>query len=342
MPKSQGGSHYAGSHVRAVLQSRTVATLVLGVGYIGSRLVQELLFQGRDVVAVDNFFSTDRRAIEAFRYAAGFTLVEGSIVDDAVIDTAIAAAGDVDSIYLLAAQSSAHPDAASPAYTEEVNLGGPRRLLDAVVQRRVEVPIVFASSMRVYGSPLPPVVEESTPYGAFADLSHLSKCYVEKLLEMYSETRGLCCRSVRLGLVYGVAPVMKTDRRFMTAPNLFSYQAANGQTIEIRNGDALPLIHADDAMRSLVWTAERIQNRGYTIVNAVSEMASLVTVAEELRRAAASKEQDVNVRIGEGVRKVSETVSVVRSALDSLGFRGQRRLAEGIAETYDHFLVHGQ
>jgi len=326
----------------AVLQSPSVATLVFGVGYLGSRLVQELLYQGREVVALDNFFASDRRAIDGFDQAPGFRFVEGSIVDPAAVQRAFDLARDLDGVYLLAAQASAHPEAAAPEYTEEVNLRGPRLILDAFVARQPRVPIVVASSTRVYGTPLPETVDESSPYGVFSDLAHLSKCYVEKLLEMYAALHGLTCRAVRLGLVYGVAPVMKTDPRFMTAPNLFCFQAASGATIEVRGGDPLAVIHVDDAIQALLWTAERTGANGFAVANAVAAVTTIPEIADQVRQIGETRELTVAIRSLIGSTDRSTVMPVVRSALDRLGFSPRRTLPEGLAETFDHFLVHGQ
>ena len=90
-----------------MLEWRSVATVVYGVGYIGSRLVQDLLYQGRDVVGLDNLFSTDPRAIDGFRRAPTFQFVEGSILDPTSVERALDLAGNVDAVFVLAAQSSA-------------------------------------------------------------------------------------------------------------------------------------------------------------------------------------------------------------------------------------------
>lgn len=340
--KSQGDSQPAGKHGTAVLQSPSVATLVIGVGYVGSRLVQELLYQGRDVVAIDNFFASDRRAVDGFRQVKSFRFVEGSILDPATIGRALDLAADVEVVYLLAAQASAHPDAASADYTEDVNLRGPRRVLDEIVRRGLDVPIVLASSTRVYGSPLPPVVDESTPYGCFTDLAHLSKCYAEKLLELYAAVHHLTCRVVRLGLVYGVAPVLKTDPRFMTAPNLFCLRAARGEPLDVRSADPVATIHVEDATRALLWTGEILDVGGYAVRNAATAVVTIPRIAEEVRRLAESRE--VTVRINQVRRGPAEVSSlpVLRSRLEQEGFVAQRSLSDGLVETLDHFLVHGQ
>ncbi len=325
-----------------MLQCPSVATVVFGIGYIGSRLIQELLFQGREVVALESFFASDRRAVDGFGQARGFRCIEGSIVDAAAVDEVLREADEIESVFLLAAQASAHPSAATAEYTEDVNLRGPRVVLDALTRRHLAGSIVYASSTRVYGSPLPSLVDEQTPLGVFSDLAHLSKCYAEKLLQMYAARYNLPCRVVRLGLVYGVAPIMKTDSRFMTAPNLFCYQAATGAPIEVRSADPLAVIHVSDATQALLLAAETHFPDQFLVFNGASDVTTIPDVAEMIRRFAESREITVTVRNFAKVGRTDSRLPVVRSALDNLGFAPKWHLEEGLAETFDHFLVHRQ
>lgn len=311
---------------------------MFGAGYIGSRLIQDLLDQGREVVAFDNFFASDRRTIEEFQRRAGFRLVEGSIVDPTAIERAFALVPDLDAVYLLAAQASAHPEAATPEYSEEANLRGPRLVLDAAARRGLVAPIVFASSTRILGSPLPAVVDEATPYGIVGDLAHLSKCYVEKLFEMYAAVHRLRCRVVRLGLVYGIAPVMKTDPRFMTAPNLFCYRATQRAPLEVRSHVPLALIHVEDASGALRWAAERMSGSGFAIFNAPAQVSTIPEVAEQVRRIGEARGLSVSVRPSGEERTVDQpAMPIFRSALAASGFSARRGLCEGLDEAFDYF-----
>ena len=325
-----------------MLQCRTVATVVFGTGYIGSRLVQELLFQGRDVIAVDNFFASDRRAISGFHRAHGFRLMEGSIVDPVAVERALGLTADIDSVYLLAAQASAHPDAAPADYTEEVNLRGPRVVLEALVRCRPGIPVVFASSTRVYGTALPDQVDETTPYGVMTDLAHLSKCYVEKLMEMYAAVYHLQCRVVRLGLAYGVAPVMKTDVRFMTAPNLFCYQAATGCPLEVRGDAPLALIHVEDAARALLCAGDARHMGSFVVYNGASAVSSVPLIAEEVRRLGEARGLEVVIHNRVQQSEGRSGWPAIRSALERVGFSPRRELGEGLSETLDYFMVSAQ
>jgi UDP-glucose 4-epimerase len=239
-------------------------------------------------------------------------------------------------VFNLAAQSSARPDAASPEYTEEANLRGPRLVLEA--QRRFGVRTqVYASSLRVYGDSLPPLFDEASPYGRFSDLSHLSKVYAEKLLEMHVGLAGgeLVGRSVRLGLVYGPSPVMKTDYRFMTAPNKFCLQVARGEELAVWGESRLGLIHVGDAVRALRLAADP-RLGGYAAVNAASEVTTVPEIARLVAEAAAQR--GIEARIRPPLADHARSIGSAPSRLREVGFEPRRGLREGLAETLAYFL----
>lgn len=283
-----------------------MAVLVAGIGYLGAPLVADLLASGEDVFGIENYFSTDRRSLQSL-VRAGLRLFEGSITSPVAVRKVFEAAGQIDTLYLLAAQASAHPQAAPASYTERTNLLGPRLVLDAAVKQRVGA-IVYASSSKLYGEELPPAVPEDTPFGVISDLAHLAKCYAEKLTEMYAVRNGIAARSVRLGVVYGLGPVMKHDERFMTAPNKFCRQAALGESLVIHAGAQRPtgFIYLADAVRALQLSAKHAGRGGYAPVNAAPQTASVREVAEIVAGAAA--------RRGLLTRVISEGLSTPRPA----------------------------
>ncbi len=315
-----------------------MAFLVAGVGYIGSRLVEELLNRGEEVVAIDNLFSTDSLIIRDFQRRPRFQFVRGSVANPKALRGALSLAGEGHTIFSLAAQASAHPDAASASYTERTNLVAPRLMLEAMREFGVGS-IVFASSFKVYGDELPPVIEEGTPYGRFRDLSHLSKCYAEKLMEMFALLDGLRCVTLRLGIVYGLAPVMKRDYRFMTVPNKFSLQAVRHEEMVINAaaGNPTGFIHVADAASALLAAGLHKQFKGYTPVNAATEIAGVAEVAQLVAEIAGARGLTCNIR-KQG--QVSDRESPkVRSRLAETGFVPRHTLRTGLGEVIDYFRV---
>src|SRR6266511_1870812 len=198
---------------------RPVAALLTGVGYIGAALLRRLVERGERVVALDNFYSTPRESVAAtLPECASF--IEGDVADPQVVAAAFRKAtadraADL-TVYHLAAQPSAAAAMREPDVTERSNLAGARLVLEAARDRAAKV--VFGGSFRVYGDDLlGQTIDEETPYGRVGDLSHLSKIYVEQLGRML----GGDFISVRLGVTYGLSPIMKNTPAFMTVPNLF-------------------------------------------------------------------------------------------------------------------------
>ena len=309
-------------------------SLILGVGYLGSALAARLCAAGQSVVGLENGFATPWDTLTGFseRLGGRLTLLRGDVRDAGALEQAFAAAEPVDAVYLLAAQASAHAGAAPPEYTEETNLRAPRLVLDAAL-RHGSPPVVYGSSFRVYGAPLSGLVDESAPYGAFRDLSHLSKVYAEKLGELYAHTTGISFAPVRLGIVYGIGPVMKRDPHFVTVPHAFALRAVRREPLPVNPGGADPLgfIHLDDAVEALI--AARAP--GYAPANAVSELLSVLDVASAIAGAATERGWECAVHApGAMIPTAGPQVS---SRLLASGWRPARSLVETAGELLDYY-----
>lgn len=311
-----------------------MAVLVTGLGYLGAALAEQVLRQGETVVAIENRFSTDDAALDRLA-GAGVRLIPGDVADPAVVARAFALA-PVATVYHFAAQASGHPDAASAEYTERTNLQGPRVLLDAMLHHGAR-DIVFASSLKVYGDNPSGVVGEDHPYGCQRDLSHLSKIYVEKLLELYAARHGLRCLALRYGVVYGLGPVFKTDERFMTVPNKFARRAARGEPLTVHGGGrtAVGFVHLADAVRATLAAAGHPGFAGYTPLNVNGEVATLANLARLVVAAGAARGLAVAVEgltASDGADTPGFTVT---SGLDAVPFRYERTLRDGVGEVLD-------
>lgn len=313
-----------------------MASLVTGIGYIGAKLVEHLLDSGESVVGLDSFFSTDRAAVEKLAEHPRFTFVEGDIREWTEVRRAFEVGAPIETVYHMAAQASGHPTAAPTRFTEETNLIGPRIVLQQSAEAGVRT-FVFGGSVQVYGRRVEGVVDESRPYGPILDLSHLSKAYVEKLMEMFAHTRGLRCLSARLGLVYGLSPVMKTDPRFMTAPNRFCRQVALGEASRVDASAYYPtgMIHVADAARGLAALAKWPED-GYAAVNLVGETASVAEVAWTVRRLAAERGLEAKIEFPADP-PVPPSVRFT-SSMSRVGFAPERSLEVGPRETLTYFL----
>jgi nucleoside-diphosphate-sugar epimerase len=320
-----------------------VTALITGIGYIGAALAEALLAAGERVVGLENGFSTVPAAVTRLAKHPRFTLVRGSINSTRSIERAFVAATDPDGdrrgpvVYHLAAQASAHPQAAPPSYTEATNLAAPRLVYEAAARHGAGA-FVYGSSFRVYGDELSGSVGESTPYGFIGDLSHLSKVYAEKLLEMYAVPDGVPVANVRLGVVYGLGPVMKDDPRFLTVPNLFCLRTVAGQPLMVHAGANRPIgfLHLDDAVKALRLSAEiaRSREKGAWPINAVSEVLGVGEVAAIVEREARARGLSPKI---DGAGPLTGPRWSVASSLDAAGFRATRSMQESLGEILDYY-----
>ncbi|MGI5837532.1 MAG: NAD-dependent epimerase/dehydratase family protein [Chloroflexota bacterium] len=316
-----------------------MGSLITGIGYIGSRLAEMLLDSGEPVVGLDNLFSTDTTLIQRLCTRPGFTFVEGDVSDEQAVRRAFNAGIEIETVYHMAAQSSARPDAAPVRYTEETNLIGPRVVLEQACEAGVHT-FVFGSSLQIYGRRVSGSVDENRAFGPLLDMNHLSKIYVEKLMEMFSINREIRCIAARIGLVYGKGPVMKADPRFMTAPNKFCWQAARGETLRVDASGFQPtsMVHLDDVCRGLLamsrWSVPR-----FSALNLIGETASPAQVAEMVCRIGASR--GLQVRLESTPPEKPVAGCSFQSALESTGFSPTKSLERDLPAVLDFYLNEG-
>jgi UDP-glucuronate 4-epimerase len=183
-------------------------TLVTGgAGFIGSNLVDRLLADGAEVIAVDNFDPFYPQAnkwsnlIQA-RANPRFRLLELDIRDAERIQHVVQEARP-DAIVHLAARAGVRPSIADPALYTEVNVIGTVHLLEAACRLEPRPRFVYASSSSVYGDrPNAPFRETDSvdlpvsPYAA-------TKKACELLAHTFHHLHGLPVTGLRFFTAYG-------------------------------------------------------------------------------------------------------------------------------------------
>lgn len=198
-----------------------------GAGFIGANLCRHLTTEpGVDEVVVVDDLSTGTLAnLDGIKA----DLIVGSILDDAVLDAALAGAA---SVVHLAARPSVPRSIADPAASHEANATGTLRVLEAV--RRHDVPhIVVASSSSVYGAnPTLPKHEDlapspRSPYAA-------SKLATESYALAWAQVWGLDALAFRFFNVFG--PLQAAGHAYAAVIPAFVDAALAGRPVEV-HGD---------------------------------------------------------------------------------------------------------
>lgn len=247
--------------------------LILGAGYLGAAIAARALDAGDDVVLADNWFATERTQLSVLE-PRGASVVTADLRDPDAMRALVADAAP-SKVLLLASQASRPISFEDPVYTEQTNLVGVRHVVDAVVAAGGP-PIVFASSMNVYGHGLAGDVDADRPYGPQGDLAHLSKVYAELYLRMEADRHDLDLSLLRLGIVYGPSPVEHDRPESQTVVDKFRRLAAAGEALTLDGGGraTISVVHVDDAARIFLEAHDEVGNVAAETIT-VADIAAL-------------------------------------------------------------------
>jgi nucleoside-diphosphate-sugar epimerase len=196
-----------------------------GAGFLGAHLCETLLARGDQVVALDNFATSDGSAIEHLANYAGFDFVEGDVCEGPRID------GHFDAIAHLACPASPDEYLRLPLETLSIGSHGSEFVLRLAQLNRCRV--LLASTSEVYGDPLVrPQREEYwgnvNPIGPRSVYDE-SKRYAEAIFMATRRTRGVNTGIVRIFNTYGPG-LRPNDGRVVSN---FIAQALNGDSLTI-------------------------------------------------------------------------------------------------------------
>ena len=170
-----------------------------GTGFIGSHLTERLVADGHEVCVLDNFSTGKSRNLSAAIESGNLKIERADI--RRIPTSLIRRLGRVDVVCHLAALTEVQNSVKNPILTNDVNLVGTLRVLEAARKLRAKR-VVFASSAAVYGTIKRfPVGEDASiapisPYGA-------SKAASEAYCRAFEENFGIETVSLRYFNVYG-------------------------------------------------------------------------------------------------------------------------------------------
>ena len=183
-------------------------TLVTGgAGFIGSHLVDRLLADGGEVIAIDNFDPFYEEAKKRANLAgasrhAHFRLVEMDIRDGEGIGRVVREARP-DAVVHLAARAGVRPSIADPALYAQVNVVGTVHLLEACSRLADRPRFVYASSSSVYGDRPTAPFRETDPVDLPVSPYAATKKACELMAHTFHHLHGLPVTGLRFFTAYG-------------------------------------------------------------------------------------------------------------------------------------------
>jgi len=295
-----------------------------GAGFIGSHLVDALLADGIDVLAVDDL-SRGRR--EQVNTAAEFTRMD--VADPRLIELVGAHRPDI--VFHLAAQIDVRRSVADPVADTQTNVVGTVNLLHASAQHGVRRVVFASSGGAIYGDtdviPTPESHElrPASPYGT-------AKLCGEAYGTLYQRMRGLEFIALRYANVYGPRQDPHGEAGVVA---IFAQRLLRDAAVTI-NGDGLQTrdyVYVDDVVRA---NLAAMSSRTPDAVNIGTGVETDVDgLYERVRRVSGTEARTVHgdAKPGEQRRSCLD----IGHARTALGWEPSVALDEGLRRTTDFF-----
>jgi CDP-paratose 2-epimerase len=320
-----------------------------GAGFIGSNLADRLAGEGHEIIVYD---ALSRPGVERNlawlreRHGNRITSVIGDIRDE---DEVVRAAADAKAVFHFAAQVAVTTSMVDPREDFEINVRGTINLLDAVRTRAVPVPVIFASTNKVYGDlgdlPFAELDDRYEPVGLIARRGiderrpldfhtpyGCSKGAADQYVLDYARSFGIPTAVFRMSCIYGQRQMGTEDQGWVAH---FLIRALEGQPITIYGDgkqvrDILDVQDAVNAYIAALANIDRVQGRAFNLGGGPENAVSLRQLLDEMREVT-GREVDVRFedwRPGDQRWYVSDTHSA-RSELSLAKPRGWRN---GVAD----------
>jgi nucleoside-diphosphate-sugar epimerase len=309
--------------------AKTKALVTGGAGFIGSRLVKELLRVGYDVVVLDNM-STGKESFLSKKAA----LVRGDCRDYDTVYKTIEEHEPV-VVFHLAAQSKVLPSLKKGVdfvqFSIEQNVLATENVLKAIVQTR---PVsdshngainskkkqhlgmksfkgvqkfIYAGSSTFYGNSLRNLpFQENSKYNVLQQKTASTSPYAttkamgETIVKLYSESYHVPTIILRLFMVFGPNEPSEGLDGVVTGKFLKQFKANEDLKIEGSGNHFRDFVHVDDVARAFVLAAQssteqngRVFNVGSGKLKTINEIAELIQPDEKKRIHVAERKNDL-------------------------------------------------
>ncbi len=299
-----------------------------GAGFLGSHLCDRLIAQGHRVIALDSFFTGNRRNVQQLLGHPNFEVIEHDVVDPIHID-------GLDEIYNLACPASPVHYQHDPVHTMKTSVLGALNTLE--LARKSNAKIFQASTSEVYGDPI--VHPQPEGYWGHVNPIGIRSCYdegkraAETLFFDYHRQHKLRIRVVRIFNTYG--PRMAADDGRVVSN--FIVQALQGKDLTVygEGSQTRSFCYADDLVEGFI----RLMNADDTVTGPVNignpGEFTMLELAERVLRLTGSQSKLIHFPLPEDDPK--QRRPDISKAKELLGWVPTVALEEGLARTIAYF-----
>ena len=217
-----------------------------GAGYVGSRLVPELLKKGYEVVVLDLFLYGED-IFNEWKSNPRLTLIKGDIRDSKAVEKSLK---KCDAVIHLACISNDPSFELNPKLGKSINLDSFEPFVLLAKKHKIQR-FIFASSSSVYGVKKEENVTEELDLEPLTDYSKF-KAECEKLLLKHM-SEDFICTILRPATVCGYAPRQRLD----VVVNILTNLAYHTGKVKIMGGSQTrPNVHIEDMIRAYLLVLE--------------------------------------------------------------------------------------
>ena len=245
-----------------------------GAGFVGGRLVRNLVEQGARVTVLDDLFTGQAEIIPT---SAQF--VQGSVTDEALVRELVA---DASIVFHLAARNII-ASTKNPRDDFETNIGGTLNVLLAARESRPDR-VVYTGSASVYGNPRSIPINEDDPVTMLSPYA-VSKMGGEHYCQAFYENYGVRVAIVRYSNVYGIG--QRPDNPYCGVVSKFYASAMVGEPLQI-HGDGMQtrdFTYIDDAVEATLMAGIHPRAEGEVFNIGTGIETSVNALAEAIGRA---------------------------------------------------------
>lgn len=305
-----------------------------GAGFIGSALVQKLLKDGHQVVAIDNFnhyYDVSLKHARANTLLAGCPLYVIDITKKEEL-AALCKSYSFDVVCHLAAQAGVRYSVEAPEVYVTTNILGTQNILEVMKESGISR-MVYASTSSAYGTDTPAPFSETAAADKPVSVYAATKRSAEMIAHNYFVQYGIQTTCLRFFTVYG--PWSRPDMAMFK----FAKKMLNGEPIELYNDGNLKrdFTYIDDIIDG--FAAAVTTPLGYEIVNLGNggpiALGDFVTTLERSLGVSAKK---VFLPMQQG--DVFETHANIEKARELLHFEPKVHFTDGVARFAEWFVAY--
>lgn len=296
-----------------------------GAGFVGSHLVDKLMRDGHEVIALDNYFTGRKRNVEHWIGHPNFELVHHDVINPYF--------AEVDQIYHLASPASPPHYMYNPVKTIKTNTIGTINMLG--LAKRTKATVLLASTSEVYGDP--EVHPQAETYWGHVNTIGPRSCYdegkrvAESLMVAYNRMEGIPIRIARIFNTFGPRMHMNDGR----VVSNFIIQALQDKPMTVygNGSQTRSFQYVDDLVDGLI----ALMNSNYSSpVNLGNpEEHTITEFAHIIRDLVGSKSEIVNHPSQED--DPQQRKPDISRAANEIGWKPKVGMVEGLRKTIVYF-----